>query len=168
MPNTRTLILNSIQIQQRINRIAYQMYENNYREKEIIMAGIASNGYILAKRIAAKLEEISPIKVKLAEIIVNKKNPLARKVKINLAENDIKGKVVIVVDDVLESGRTMIYGIEPFLKVAVKRLITVILVDRDHHLFPVRADYVGISLATTMQEHITVILNGKKDAVYLS
>lgn len=168
MPNTRTLILNSLQIQQRINRIAYQLYENNYQEKEIVVAGIASNGYLLAERVAKKLEEISSLKVKLAEIMVNKKDPLSQKVRVTLAEKEIKGKVVIVVDDVLESGRTMLYGIEPFLAAAVKRLVTVVLVDRDHHSFPVRADYVGISLATTMQEHISVVLNGKEDSVYLS
>lgn len=182
MSNSKTLILNTRQIQQRIDRIAYQVYENNYQEKEIIMAGIAKNGFILAKRIAKKLSEISPIKIKLVEIIVNKKNPLSEKVrvsvpsgKINLTEKELKGKVVFVVDDVLESGRTMMYSIDPFLKFSVKRLTTVVLVDRDHHSFPVKADFVGISLATTMQEHISVELNpakngtdsGKNDAVYL-
>lgn len=168
MPNSSTLVLNSLQIQQRINRIAYQIYENNYQEKKVIIAGIASNGFLLAKRIAKKLEEISPIQVKLAEIVINKKNPLAKKVKVNLPKKELKGKVVIVVDDVLESGKTILYGINPFLAVPIKRLITVVLVDRDHHSFPVRADYVGISLATTMQEHISVILNKKEEAVYLS
>lgn len=168
MPNSRSLILNAQQISQRIDRIAYQVYENNYQEKEIIIAGIASNGYILAGRIAAKLKEISPIKIKLAEIIVQKKDPLSEKVKVTLPEKELKGKVVIVVDDVLDSGRTMMYGIDPFLKYSVKRLITIVLVDRDHHSFPVRADFVGISLATTIQEHISVELQGgKKDAVYL-
>ena len=80
----------------------------------------------------------------------------------------MKGKAVVVVDDVLESGRTMMYGIDPFLKFSVKRLTTVVLVDRDHHSYPIRADFVGVSLATTMQEHISVELNGgKNDAVYL-
>jgi len=169
MPNPKTLILSSRKIQQRIDRIAYQIYENNYHEKEIIIAGIAKNGFLLAKRISKKLTEISPIKMKLAEIIVNKKKPLSEKVKVTLPEKEFKGKVVIVVDDVLESGRTMIYGIDPFLKYSVKRLITVVLVDRDHHSYPVKADFVGISLATTMQEHILVELQGgKNDAVYLT
>ncbi|MFI5164763.1 MAG: phosphoribosyltransferase family protein [Bacteroidia bacterium] len=168
MPTSKTLILNARQIQQRIDRIAYQIYENNYLEKEIIIAGIAKNGYELAERISAKLQEISPIKIKLAEIVVNKKDPLKEKVKVNLPEKELRGKVVIVVDDVLESARTMMYGIDPFLKYSVKRLITVVLVDRDHHSFPVKADYVGISLATTMQEHISVDLRGgKNDAVYI-
>ncbi|HEY4799923.1 MAG TPA: phosphoribosyltransferase family protein [Bacteroidia bacterium] len=168
MATSKTLILNNRQVQQRIDRIAYQIYENNYQEKEIILAGIHKNGYVLAKRIAEKVLEISPIKVKLAEVTINKKEPLLEKIKINLPERELKGNVVIVVDDVLESGRTMMYGIDPFLKYSVKRLSTVVLVDRDHHSYPVKADFVGISLATTMQEHISVELNGgKNDAVYL-
>jgi pyrimidine operon attenuation protein/uracil phosphoribosyltransferase len=168
MSNSKTLILNARQIQQRIDRIAYQIFENNYREKELVIAGIAKNGYVLAERLAEKLQEISPIKVKLAEITVNKKDPLAGKVKVSLPEKELKDKVVIVVDDVLESARTMMYGIDPFLKYSVKRLTTVVLVDRDHHSYPIKADFVGISLATTMQEHISVELNGgKNDAVYL-
>jgi pyrimidine operon attenuation protein/uracil phosphoribosyltransferase len=167
--NSKTLILNARQIQQRIDRIAYQIYENNYLEKEIIIAGISSNGYLLAERIAKKVSEISEIKVKLAEIVVNKKKPLSEKIKVSLSEKELKNKTVIVVDDVLESGRTMMYGIDPFVKYSVKRLITIVLVDRDHHSFPVKADFVGVSLATTMQEHIDVMLNGgKNDAVYLS
>lgn len=132
------------------------------------MAGIANNGYVLAERISIKVQEISPIKVKLAEVIVDKKSPLSEKVKVNLPEKELKDKVVVVVDDVLESGRTMMYGIDPFLKYSVKRLSTVVLVDRDHRSFPIKADFVGVSLATTMQEHISVELNGgKTDAVYL-
>ncbi len=168
MPNSKTLILNARQIGQRIDRIAYQIYENYYQEKEIIIAGIAKNGYVLAERLSKKLEEISPIKVTLGDIQLNKKAPLTEKVKVSLTEKELKGKVVIVVDDVLESGRTMMYGIDPFLKYSVKRLATIVLVDRDHHSFPIKADFVGISLATTMQEHILVELEGgKNDAVYL-
>lgn len=168
MSISKTLILNNRQIQQRIDRIAYQIYENNYQEMEVIVAGISKNGYALAERISEKLKEISPIKVRLAEIIINKKDPLAGKVKVNVSEIDLKDKVIIVVDDVLESGRTMIYSIDPFLKSSVKRLTTAVLVDRAHHSYPIKADFVGISLATTMQEHISVELNGgKNDAVYL-
>ena len=175
MPTSKTLILNSRQIRQRIDRIAYQLYENNYLEKEIIVAGITKNGYVLAERIADKIKEISPIKVKLAEITINKKDPLSEKIKVNLPEKELKDKVIVVVDDVLETGRTLVFCMDPFLKYSVKRLTTVVLVDRDHHSYPVRADFVGISLATTMQEHISVELDsakngpgvGKNDAVYL-
>ncbi len=168
MPNSKTLILSARQIQQRIDRIAYQLYENNHLEKEIVIAGIVNNGYLLAERLAKKLEEISPIKVEMAKIIINKKSPLSEKATIDIPEKKLNDKVVVVVDDVLDSGRTMLYGLEPFLKCSVKRLVAVVLVNRDHRSYPVKADFVGISLATTMQEHISVELNaGSNDAVYL-
>ena len=107
MSNSKTIILNARQIQQRIDRISYQVYENNYLEKEVVIAGIEKNGYIIAERIAEKLQSISPIKVKLAKIQINKKDPLSEKVKVNVSEKDLKEMVIIVVDDVLESGRTM-------------------------------------------------------------
>lgn len=168
MPGSKTLILNHRQIQQRIDRIAYQVYENNYQEKEIIIAGISQNGYILAKRISEKLQQISPIKVKLAEITVNKKNPLAEKVKVGPSVKEFENKTVIVVDDVLESGRTMMYGVAPLLNYPIKHLYTIVLIDRDHRMFPIKADFVGLSLATTMQEHVSVEFNNGNDAAYLT
>lgn len=166
---SQTLILNSKQIQQKINRIAYEIYENNYDEKEIIVAGIANNGFLLAKRIVAVLETISPIKTKLIEIVLNKKNPLSAEIKIALSEKEMHNKVIILVDDVLDSGRTLIFGAKPFLSSPVKRLTTAVLVDRGHNRYPIKADFVGLSLSTTLQEHITVEINKKgKEVVYLS
>lgn len=165
----KTLILNSKQIQQKINRIAYEIYENNYDEKEIIIAGIANNGFILAKHIDKVLQNISPIKTKLIEIAIDKKNPLSTEIKIALTEKELQNKVIILVDDVLNSGRTLIFGAKPFLTSPVKRLTTVVLVDRGHNRYPIKADFVGLSLSTTLQEHITVEINKKgKEAVYLN
>lgn len=165
----KTLILNSKQIQQKINRIAYEIYENNYKEKEIIVAGIADNGYILAKRIADVLSKISPIKAKLIEIKINKTNPIESPTKILLTEKELKDKVIILVDDVLNSGKTLIFGARGFLTTPVKRLTTAVLVDRGHNRYPIKADFVGLSLSTTLQEHITVEIDKKgKEVVYLS
>lgn len=165
----KTLIADSKQIQQKINRIAYEIYENNYNEKEIIIAGIATNGFILAKRIDDVLKKISPIKTKLIEIKINKENPVAENIKIVLSEKELKNKVIILVDDVLNSGKTLIFGAKPFLTTPVKRLTTVVLVDRGHNRYPIKADFVGLSLSTTLQEHITVEIDKKgKEAVYLS
>src|ERR1700749_3548079 len=111
----KTLILNSKQIEQKINRIAYELYENNYDEKEIIIAGIADNGYILAKRIADVLQKISPIKTELIEITINKENPLVDEIKTTLTDKELKNKVIVLVDDVLNSGKTLIFGAKPFL-----------------------------------------------------
>ena len=167
---TQTLILNSKQIEQKINRIAYEIYENNYDEKEIIIAGIADNGYLLAKRIADVLKKISPIVVSnILSIQVNKQNPLSEEIKINLSEKALKNKVIILVDDVLNSGKTLIFGAKPFLSTSIKRLITVVLVDRGHNRFPIKADFVGLSLSTTLREHVSVEMEKSgKEAVYLS
>lgn len=168
MTETKTLILNADQIRQKIDRIAYQIYENNFQEKEIIMAGIAPKGYILAQRLAEKVEEIAKIKITLVEIKVNKDNPVQEEVKLSITTKEYEGKVIILVDDVLNSGKTLIYGLAPFLNVPVKRITTAVLVDRNHNRYPIKADFVGLSLATTLLEHISVDLTKKgKEAVYL-
>jgi pyrimidine operon attenuation protein / uracil phosphoribosyltransferase len=165
----KTLILNSKQIEQKINRIAYQIYENHYGEKEIIIAGIAENGYLLAQQIATVLGKITTIKLKLIKIIIDKKNPAASEIKISLKEKELENKVIVLVDDVLNSGKTLIFGAKPFLTSAVKCLTTAVLVDRGHNRYPIKADFVGLSLSTTLQEHITVELNKKgKEVAYLS
>lgn len=164
----KTPILTGKQIEQKINRIAYQIYENNYDEKDIIIAGIAPNGYLLAKRIDEVLQKLSPIKTKLIEIVIDKEDPLAADIKISVTDKELKNKVIILVDDVLNSGKTLIFGAKPFLIAPVKRLTTVVLVDRGHNRYPIKADLVGLSLSTTLQEHITVELGKGKEAVYLS
>ena len=165
----KTLILNSKQIEQKINRIAYEIYENNYEEKEVVVAGICGNGFLLAKKIADVLQKISIIKVKLIEIKIDKENPSAAEIKISLTDKELKNKVIILVDDVLNSGKTLIFGAKPFLSSPVKRLTTAVLVDRGHNRYPIKADFVGLSLSTTLQEHIMVELNKKgKESAYLS
>ncbi|MCW3071987.1 MAG: phosphoribosyltransferase [Bacteroidetes bacterium] len=166
---TKTLILNSKQIEQKINRIAYEIYENNYDEKEIVIAGIATNGFLLAQRISGVLQGISKIKVQLIEISMDKENPFNSELKLKLSDKELKNKVIILVDDVLNSGKTLIFGAKLFLNAPVKRLTTAVLVDRGHNRYPIKADVVGLSLSTTLQEHITVELNKKgKETVYLS
>lgn len=163
----RTLILNQHQIEQKINRIAHEIYEYNFEESEIIIAGIADRGYVLAKKINEVLIKISPLKTKLIEIRVDKNNLKADAVTLDIKEEELKGKVVMLVDDVLNTGKTMIYSLYPFLKYDVKKIATVVLVDRNHNLYPVRADYVGLSMATTLQEHVSVEFKEGDDSAYL-
>lgn len=168
MTAEKTLILNANQIARKIDRMAYQIYETNFEEKEMIIAGILNKGYIIAERLAHKLREISKAKITLVQITVNKEHPLQDEVKLSVNPKDFSGKVVIVIDDVLNSGKTLIYGLAPFLQVPVKRITTAVLVNRNHNRYPIKADIVGLSLATTLQEHILVELSGKgKEAVYL-
>lgn len=166
MPGTKTLVLDKKKVEQKIDRIAYEIYENNYEEKEIIMAGIDGNGYVLAEKLGDRLQELSPIRVKLVKITIDKEAPMPGEPQCPLTDRDFKNKVVVVVDDVLNSGKTLIYACKYFLTTPLKRLRTVVLVDRDHKRFPVKADYIGLSLGTTLKEHISVEF-GKEAGVYL-
>ncbi|MGY5848050.1 phosphoribosyltransferase family protein [Salegentibacter sp. HM20] len=158
---TETLILDHEQIQHKIKRIAYQIYENNIDEKEIILAGIAKNGYILSQRLQDSLQEISPLKVELCEVKIDKKNPLAP-ISTSLTSEEYRNKSIILIDDVLNSGSTLIYGVRHFLEVPLKLFKTAVLVDRNHKKFPVKADFKGISLSTSLSE--TVQVEFKKNA----
>ena len=164
---SKTLVLDKKQVQQKLDRLAWQIYEQNYKEKEIIIAGIADRGLLLAKKLADKLMEISNIKVKLATIKVDKDNPFYKDIEVDIQEKEYKKKVIILVDDVLNSGKTLMYGAKYFLSVPLKRLSTIVLVDRNHNRFPIKADFVGLSLSTTLKEHISVELE-KNAGVYLS
>ena len=163
----KTLVLNKQQLQQKLDRLAWQIYEQNYKEKDIIIAGIANRGVLIAKKIAKKLTEVSAIKVKLATIKVDKDNPFYKDIEVDISEKDYKNKVLILVDDVLNSGKTLMYGAKYFLSVPLKKLSTIVLVDRNHNRFPIKADFVGLSLSTTLKEHISVELE-KNVGVYLS
>jgi pyrimidine operon attenuation protein/uracil phosphoribosyltransferase len=163
----KTLILDHHQIQQKLNRLAYQVYEAHYKDAEIIVAGIEPKGASLAIRLAEKLRSISNKKIGLATLKVNKDNPLQSELICEKGGCDFAGKPVVLVDDVLNTGRTMIYGIKYFLEYPIKQLSTVVLVDRDHKLYPVRADYIGLSLSTNLQEHVEVEMKDGNDAVYL-
>lgn len=162
----RTIILDHKQVGQKITRIAHEILENNFQEKKIVIIGIQSQGYVLAERIVAELKGITEIELVLHEVKLDKRNPLKSGLESSVSEKELKNKVVILVDDVLNSGKTLVYATKFLLDHQVKSLQTVCLVDRKHRKFPIRADYVGLTLSTTLQEHITVEF-GKTDIVYL-
>ena len=162
----RTTILNNEQIQHKTKRIAYQIYESNINEKQVILAGIKENGYVFAKRIKEVLSEISNIEVRLCEVIIDKKNP-RELISTSLSPDAYKNKSLVLVDDVLNSGTTLIYAAKLFLEVPLKRFKTVVLVNRNHKKYPIKADFKGISLSTSLQEHISVEFKGKGSQAYL-
>ncbi|HNP99512.1 MAG TPA: phosphoribosyltransferase family protein [Bacteroidia bacterium] len=161
-----TTLLTNKQCEQRINRIAYQIYEDNAEESSIIVAGIKSTGFQVAELLTAALKKIAPFEVKLIDVQLDKHSQTLSEIKISIPEKELHGKVIILVDDVLNSGKTMMYALKPFLAADIKKIRTVVLVDRNHRRYPIAADYVGLSLATTLQEHVTVELeNGKVTAL---
>tara|TARA_R110002124_G_scaffold287089_1_gene470388 strand:- start:166294 stop:166797 length:504 start_codon:yes stop_codon:yes gene_type:complete len=166
MTQSETIILDKQQIDHKLKRIAYQIYEANVSEKEVIIAGIQTNGFIFAQKLKSLVEKISPIKVTLCEVYINKKQPIAP-VETSLKPDDYKNKSIILVDDVLHSGTTLIYGVKHFLNEPLKQFKTAVLVDRNHKKYPIKADYKGISLSTSLNENVSVIFEKNKDRAVL-
>ncbi|MDB9712325.1 phosphoribosyltransferase family protein [Flavobacteriaceae bacterium] len=151
----KKIILNTKQINQKIARIAHQITECNVNEEEIIIAGIEKNGYIIATMLKQILTTITDIKITTCSVKINKKNPLD-KVTTSLSEKYYENKSLVLVDDVLNSGATLIYAIKHFLNTDIKQFKTAVLVNRNHKKYPVKADFKGISLSTTTISHVKV------------
>lgn len=171
MSNKRTLILDKEQIRQKSIRIAYQILEDNFEEQSIVLVGIADRGYVFAQRLQKILQEIAAEKTfDLIKVSIEKtKRSLEATTDnpIELAEN----KVIILVDDVLNSGRTLAYALGMFLNIPLKKMRTAVLIDRSHHQFPLFSDYYGLKLSTILKEHVEVELqeyDNKEDAAWLS
>lgn len=153
--NTNTIILDAAQIKQKTKRIAYQILEDHLDEEELVLVGIQKSGYAFAQALKSELNTISNLKVNLGSLRINKKNPIET-VESSLLLSDMKHKSVVIVDDVLNSGATLIYAVKFFLDVPLKQLKTAVLVDRNHKKFPVKADYKGVSLSTSLNEMVQV------------
>lgn len=163
-----TLILNAEQIRQKIRRIAFQIYENNFEETHLLLAGIAGEGYVLAQALAQELHIITPFSISLTQLNFDKAQTTQPPVQPDLPITDYTNTVVIVVDDVLYTGRTLAFSLQPFLAVPIRKLQVAVLVDRNHPRYPVAADYKGYELSTTLTERVEVILSDQKQmGVYL-
>ena len=160
MTVSNNVILNHAEINNKIRRIAFQIYETNVNEKEVVLAGIDKNGFVFAKKLKTVLQKISDINPILCKVSIDKKNPW-NEITTSIPEEDYKNKSVVLVDDVLNSGTTLIYGVKHFLNVPLKQFKTAVLVNRNHKKYPVKADFKGISLSTSLHEHVDVILEGK-------
>lgn len=153
----KNCILSAETIKRKLKRMALEIAEQNADEKELVIAGINGNGEVLANKLVEELQHVIPAQLHTVSIQLNKKQPLDAKLNTSIDVND---KVVIIVDDVSNTGKTLLYGLKPFIDNLPKKIQTAILVERSHKLFAVQPDYVGLSIATTLQEHITVETDG--------
>jgi pyrimidine operon attenuation protein/uracil phosphoribosyltransferase len=163
---TRTIVLDHDSVQRKLARIAQQLHEENCDEAGIVLVGIAPRGSVIAERLAARLSTGTDLKVDLVKLQLDKDAPLDRPLELSIPPETLRDRVVVLVDDVLMSGRTLMHAASFLIQVPLKKLTTVVLVDRRHRTYPIRVNIVGLTLSTTLQEHISVEL-GKKDNVYL-
>lgn len=159
---SKNIILTNQEIEHKIKRIAYQIYETFVDEEEVVIAGIASSGSVFAQKIATVLRDISTLKISLCEVRVDKQNPQLP-IQTSLSAEEYSNKGLVLVDDVLNSGTTLIYAVRHFLDVPLKKFKTAVLVDRNHKKYPVKADFKGISLSTSLLEHVQVVFDENGD-----
>jgi len=155
-------ILSHLQIELKINRLAHQILENTFEEKSIFIGGIHGNGSIFAGLLVEILKANSSQEIILFSIEMDKENPLASPIQLSIDSSSLKNNCVVLVDDVLNSGKTMQYALSKILEQPVRIIKTVALVDRKHRRYPVKADFVGLSLSTTLKEHISISLTPGK------
>lgn len=161
-------ILSEKQIRQKIKRLTIEILEHNFGEEEIILAGINNNGLHFAQLLMEDLLQITEIPITLTRIKLNPANPLEKEIRIEMPLEALHNKVIIVVDDVANTGRTIFYAIKPLLTILPKRVEVAVLIDRKHKSFPILVDYVGLSLATTLRENIDVRIREVEEmGVYL-
>ena len=155
-------ILDNSQIKRKIKRISLQIIESNINEKEIILAGVEKNGFLLAKELNKEINNLSDLNTMLCNIKIDKKNPI-NSTSISVDLSSFQSKSIVVIDDVLNSGSTLMYAVKYFLETDLKQLKTAVLVDRNHKKFPIKADFKGVSLSTSLQNHVNVVF--KEDSI---
>lgn len=152
----KSLVLDRQKVEHILERMAYEIYENNFEENEIYIAGIYDKGYLFAALLKEKLEKISPLKAHLVKVTLDKFAPQQSEVSLDIDVEQVTNKAILLVDDVMNSGRTMAYSLKPFFQINIKKIHTAVMVDRAHKKFPIKADLVGYALATTLKDTIDV------------
>ena len=162
-------ILNERQITQKIKRLAIEILEHNFGEPELILAGINNNGMVFSELLMQELTKISDMPITVTRIRLNPANPLKSDIILEMPPEQVHNKVLIIVDDVANTGRTIFYAIKPILEVLPKKVEVAVLIDRSHKSFPIRVDYHGLSLSTTLKNNIDVqIREVAESAVFLN
>jgi len=153
------MILSRETAARKLNRLAMEVAERNLGNNELILIGIRENGIHIARSIAKHLTAVFAGRIKVLELWLDKKQP--RDIRLS-EEMDFSGKHILLVDDVANSGRTMLYSLKPLLDHYPARVETLALLERTHKQYPIAVDYVGLSVSTSPEEHIVVeVLDGE-------
>lgn len=167
MPQTKTLVLSNDEVELKIQRVAWEIYERHIEADKIVLVGIANSGFWLAKRLQTALKTISDQEIVLVEMEIHKKDPFNNPCRLSIDMANLKNQNVVLIDDVLNSGKVLMYGAKHLLDQPLKKLTTAVLVDRNHKRFPIKADVKGLSLSTSLSEHVEVAISKNGAEVYL-
>jgi pyrimidine operon attenuation protein/uracil phosphoribosyltransferase len=162
------IILEHPEIERKIFRLAYQILEQTIHQQHIFIGGIHGNGLILAKRLKEIMDKHGGPEVVVFEICINKEEPWSEPIKLSIQDDDLKNGYIILVDDVINSGKTMQYALIKFLQQATHAIKVLTLVDRQHRRFPIKADFVGLSLSTTLKNRVEIDLSGSRFFAFMS
>ncbi|XOV68135.1 MAG: phosphoribosyltransferase family protein [Fluviicola sp.] len=161
-------ILSPVQLEQKIQRLAHELLENCFEEKKVFIGGIQGNGILLANKLHDILSKTEDVDFHVFEIKVNKDEPWSETIELSIPQEQMKNGFIVLVDDVLNSGKTMQYALNEILQFPTKAIKTLTLVDRTHRRFPIKADFVGIRLSTTLQERVEVIMDNNGTKAFLA
>ncbi|NBV08836.1 MAG: phosphoribosyltransferase [Flavobacteriia bacterium] len=161
------IILDHAQIQQKIIRLGHQIIENCEDQTKLFIGGIIGNGSILVERLATVITENSNLNIVTFEIDIDKEEPWSRQTHFSIPEKDLKHGYIILVDDVINSGKTLQYALIRFLDQPTLSIKTLALVDRQHRRYPIKADFVGLSLSTTLKNRVDLDLTSPENIAYL-
>ncbi|MEY4141153.1 MAG: hypothetical protein RL110_524 [Bacteroidota bacterium] len=162
------IILEHPEIERKIFRLAYQILEQTIHQQHLFIGGIQGNGLILAKRLKEIMDKHGGPEVVVFEICINKEEPWSEPIKLSIQDDDLKNGYIILVDDVINSGKTMQYALIKFLQQATHAIKVLTLVDRQHRRFPIKADFVGLSLSTTLKNRVEIDLSGSRFFAFMS
>ena len=164
--NLKHNILKQDRIDRIVKRISFQIHEKNQNSSEVVLIGVLENGFILSELIKKELKKISKSKVQLFSIKINKKNPL-NPIDLNCDLSELKNKSIVLIDDVLNSGKTLIHCVKYLLDVPISNFNTAVLIDRNHKKFPIKIDFKGLSLSTTIKENVTVVFEKNNSYAFI-
>ena len=156
----KTEVLDQDQILRICNRFAFQILENSIDYDVIHIIGIKEKGFDIAKIVERELKSITKKNISLSSIKIDKKNPKDSV----LSDSNLNKNIdtIFLIDDVLNTGKTLIYSLSFLLKFNFKSIKTLVLIDRNHKQFPIKVDFKGISLSTNINDNIKLLSDNKK------
>ncbi len=157
--DSKLQILTASQMHQKVKRMAVEIYERNFDFAEVTIVGISHEGYVLSNLLSAEISRISPIKVQQAKLTLDKTALSQPAVGLDIDLAELAGKPLILVDDVLNTGRTLWFALNPFTAIALPKIEVAVMVARNHSLFPIKADIVGYGISTTLSNHVKVVMD---------